>query len=286
MDRICAACGFSGSEFRFEKAGYNIRQCALCGLEFVDFSPQQGFAQAFYSESFFKDEEDKFGYSDYVADKAMHMRYNAKKAAIVKHHISNGTLLDVGCAAGYFLESMGDGWDLHGVEPSECMVGLAREKFGDRVSHAPFEDYENSGGFDAVTMWDSLEHVTDPELCVRKAHSMLKDDGFLFVGTPDAGSVAARLLGRHWYYYSPPAHLHFFNKRNIRLFLTRTGFRVEKISYMGKYISVAEALINLFQMTGIEGFKRLSQKLANIPRWNIMLPYMVFDDMVIVARKT
>jgi 2-polyprenyl-3-methyl-5-hydroxy-6-metoxy-1,4-benzoquinol methylase len=257
-----------------------------CGLEFVDFAPMEGFAQAFYSESFFKDEEDKFGYSDYVADKAMHMRYNAKKMAIVTSYLSRGTLLDVGCAAGYFLESMGVGWDLYGVEPSECMVRLAREKFGNRVCHIPFEDYESPGGFDAVTMWDSLEHVTDPELCIRKAYSMLKDGGFLFVGTPDAGSLVPKLLGRHWYYYSPPAHLHFFNKRSIRLFLAKTGFRVEKVGYLGKYVSVAEVLINLYQMIGLQGLKRLSQKLAGMPRWNIILPYMVFDDMVIVARKT
>jgi SAM-dependent methyltransferase len=165
------------------------------------------------------------------------------------------------------------------------MASMARKKFGDRIAHAPFEDYEPDVSFDVVTMWDSLEHVADPAACIRKAHCVLQGSGYLFMRTPDAGSPAAMILGRSWYHYAPPGHLHFFDRKTISLLLDRNGFRLLRIAYLARYVSLAEIVINLGLMLNMQKLKDISGKLMNSARWNLTIPYQVFDEMVVAAVK-
>ncbi|MFH1116625.1 MAG: class I SAM-dependent methyltransferase [Pseudomonadota bacterium] len=285
MNESCAVCGSSQSELLFEKAGYEVLKCRICGFRYAHFEPGEDFARRFYTDDFFKDGYHKNGYIDYVADRHNHRRMAIQALKFMERYVKGGTLLDVGCAAGYFLEALGPAWEPYGCEPSEEMAALARKKFGDRISHLPFEDYGPDVPFDVVTMWDALEHVVDPAVCIRKVHGVLRDHGYVFLRTPDAGSPAARLLGRAWYHYAPPGHLHFFDRKTISLLLDRNGFRLLKIVYLARYVSLAEIVINLGIMLDMGKVKDLSGRLMNNARWNLTIPYQVFDEMVVAAVK-
>lgn len=285
MKRVCAACGYPRSKFLFEKDGYSILRCKNCCFEFVDFQPGDGFTSDFYTKDYFVDGHDKCGYADYLQEKPNLMRSNIKRVRFIENYVSGGSILDVGCSAGFFLEALGPRWDPYGCEPSGAMVEFAREKFGERITRAALEEYEPGRTFDVITMWDCLEHTVEPNLFIRKALSLLKDDGFLFLGTPDAGSPAPRVLGRYWYYYVPPSHLQYFDRWNIEIFLERNGFRMRRLVYFAKYVSLAEIVANLGYMFGNQGMKQLSERLLRLSRWNVSIPYMVFDDMVVMARK-
>lgn len=286
MKRTCAACGHNRAVFLFEKYGYSILRCRCCRFEFVDFDAQDGFTKDFYTEDFFVEGHHKFGYADYLQEKPSLMRSNVKRASFVERYIKGGSILDVGCAAGFFLEALGPHWDVYGCEPSEAMVAIARERFGNRIAQTSLEDYEPGRKFDVVSMWDCLEHMTDPNLAMTKAASLLNDDGFLFIGTPDAGSPAPRILGRHWYYYIPPAHLQHFDRWNIEIFLERNGFRMKSLFYFGKSVSLAEMIANISYVLDHPGIKRLSERILKSPKLNVSVPFMVFDDMTIMARKS
>ena len=188
MNGPCAVCGSFQPELLFEKDGYDVLRCGNCGFRYAHFEPGEDFAREFYTDDFFKDGYHKNGYIDYVADRHNHKRMAIQAIKFIERYVRGGTLLDVGCAAGYFLESLGPAWEPYGCEPSQGMAALARKQFGDRISHVPFEDYQPDVSFDVVTMWDALEHVVDPAECIRKAHRVLRDNGYLFLRTPDAGS--------------------------------------------------------------------------------------------------
>ena len=101
-----------------------------------------------------------------------------------------GRLLDVGCARGSFLSlARAAGWRAEGVELSERHVVAARARGftvweGDFV-RAPFE----AGTFQAITMWDFLEHVNDPHAVLAAARRLLAPGGVLLVFTIDSSSL-------------------------------------------------------------------------------------------------
>jgi len=254
-------------------------------MRYVDHRLGEGFATDFYADDFFKDGYHKYGYVDYVADAANHRRMAARAIRFMKRYVNGGKLLDVGCAAGYFLDALGPEWEPYGCEPCLGMANIARRKFGDRIAAVPFEEYHSDVRFDVVTMWDSIEHVVEPARCIASAHGLLDDSGFLFLRTPDAGSPAARLLGKSWYHYGPPGHLHFFDRKTISALLGRHGFQVRRVIYLPRYVSLSEILINLGAMLGSKGLKDLSAWLAESSHWNVSIPYQVFDEMVVMARK-
>ena len=132
----------------------------------------------------------------------------------------NGRVLDIGCASGHFLEAARQaGWSITGVEPSEVLFARARETLGDdaelacsTLEHSSLE----AESFDAVTLWDVLEHVPDPLGFMRHCRNLLKPGGKLFVNVPDLDSAEARLLGRRWPLLLAE-HLNYFNRPSLRL---------------------------------------------------------------------
>jgi cyclopropane fatty-acyl-phospholipid synthase-like methyltransferase len=68
------------------------------------------------------------------------------------HTWKRGTLLDVGCGTGLFLEFLQrNGWTVQGLEYTEDMALLAREK-GLKVTR---------GGFSQISQWkDLFDHIT------------------------------------------------------------------------------------------------------------------------------
>jgi len=286
MNNACLVCGSTASTFCFEKNGYNILRCTSCGFKHVDIETQDGFARDFYTEDFFTAGHDKYGYADYFAEKPNLMRWNAKKVAFMERYISGGSILDVGCAAGFFLESLGPAWDRYGCDASSAMVRLANQQFGERITETVFEEYSPGRTFDVITMWDFIEHVADPVACLNKVASLLADDGYVFIGTPDTASPVVHILGKHWYNYIPPAHLHYFSRWNIPIFLRNNGFRMKRLVYFGKFVTLAEIALDLSYMFRHAGLRRISERISANPAWNLNVPYMVFDDMVVMARKS
>lgn len=138
---------------------------------------------------------------------------------IVRRFVSAGRLLDVGCASGSFLRCAADsGWQVVGVEPSEVLCAKARASLGDRgeVFCVPLQ---NAGlapaSFDALTLWDVLEHVTEPRAFMQLCASLLKPGGYFFVNVPDLDSLPARLLGERWPLLLAE-HLNYFNRASLR----------------------------------------------------------------------
>jgi hypothetical protein len=54
------------------------------------------------------------------------------------------------------------------------------------------------GGFDMVTIWDVLEHVTSPTEFLRSAAAQLRPGGYLVLNVPRIDSMASRLLKGRW----------------------------------------------------------------------------------------
>jgi hypothetical protein len=79
-------------------------------------------------------------------------------------------------------------------------------------------------GYDAVTLWDVLEHMESPHRFVSELNTK-----FLFVLTPDATGLKGKLNG--WRHYRPDEHQHYFTKESMTLFLERNGYKVREMNH-------------------------------------------------------
>ena len=79
-------------------------------------------------------------------------------------------------------------------------------------------------GFDAITMWDVIEHLPNPHQVLEEAHSILRDGGYVALSTVNSSSLGAELAGRSWRHLVPPLHLNYFTRASLFRLLRLTGF--------------------------------------------------------------
>jgi 2-polyprenyl-3-methyl-5-hydroxy-6-metoxy-1,4-benzoquinol methylase len=165
-----------------------------------------------------------------------------------------GRLLDVGAGSGSFLETAAArGWQAEGVELSPELAARAEARSGARVRCGDFPAVElPPSSWDAITMWDVLEHTVDPGAFLDRARELLAPGGALVVFTIDAaslfnivGHLGWRLsLGR----LSSPLellydkrHNHYFTSRTLATLVARHGFAVEFLAnhpaHLGRWLS-------------------------------------------------
>lgn len=141
-----------------------------------------------------------------------------------------GRLLDLGCGTGAFLRTMAEaGWECWGVEPSSSAAAsfAGCRVFSGELKNAGFED----NFFDAVTLWQVLEHLPDPRACLLDIRRILKDDGVIVISVPNIESFQAFLGGESWFALELPRHRWQFSARTLTGLLEKNGFEVKKIRH-------------------------------------------------------
>jgi len=181
---------------------------------------------------------------DVLADSYMHMvdeEYvreeqgrRASSAPILEYMRKlgkSGHLLDIGCAAGFFLdEARKKGWEIYGLELSEWAVAYGKEKLkldnlrqGTLVRGMYPDSY-----FDVIVMQDTIEHLIDPKAQLAEMRRILKADGVICVTTPDIDSLLSRILRAKWWGIKR-FHLYYFSRATLCGMLSATGFGPIKI---------------------------------------------------------
>lgn len=159
---------------------------------------------------------------------------------VLESKIGMGRLLDVGCGAGTFMSiAQSRGWDVHGVELCEPLCVAAEQAVGaDRVARLAFEALPKPHRlYDAITMWDVIEHVLDPAAFVAKARAMVRPGGIVVVCTPDEESLLARTgqalyrVSRGRYSYPalalhPRYHTYFLSGTSLGAIFARHDMKV------------------------------------------------------------
>lgn len=142
-------------------------------------------------------------------------------------------LLDVGCSSGAFLmAARALGYRAEGVEPAPQAAAAARaaglQVFPGTLQAASFPDR----CFDAVTLFEVIEHLSDPVGLAREVHRVLRPGGIFLIGTANTASWTARAMGAQWEYLSIErhgGHVSFFDTVTMRVLAKRAGFRVARI---------------------------------------------------------
>jgi SAM-dependent methyltransferase len=220
--------------FRCTHSGYGthppIVQCQRCGLVYTDPRPDGGDILETYEAV-----EDPL-YIEEREGRVLTFEHHLKPLERLTGPPEGRPLLDAGAYTGVLVEIAAQhGWDAWGVEPSRWAVEQARAR-GLHMVQGTLETADlPEGHFDVVTMWDVIEHLTNPRLALRRAHGLLKPGGLLVVHTIDIESLFARLMGPRWPWLME-MHIYYFSRRTLRAMLERCGFHVVSDKPQGRYL--------------------------------------------------
>lgn len=247
----CNLCGDSNATLFLALKGFNLVKCRHCGLIYVNPRPTPQALYGMYDESYFVHRDncytdEYFGYYDYLANKGKIKKNFVRHLKTIERFRSPGQILDVGCAAGYFLSSARErGWQVSGLDVSAFAVDAAGKEFGEESIKLAtlLEACYPAESFDAVTLWDVLEHMPDPSANLKEAWRILKPGGILGLVIPNAGSAAAIVMGRWWPEFRRiKEHIYFFTKPTILAMLRKAGFDSMLMEGAGRIFSVTELL--------------------------------------------
>ncbi len=277
----CELCGSQKARLLYIKNGYQIFNCQSCQLVFVGQAPTEEELKKYYSEDYFKEGKEKFGYFDYETEAKFCQENFLNKIKKIENFKTGGRLLDVGCAYGFFLKKCGRKWKASGIEISEHAAEVARKKFKldvfkGTLLNSPWKNKE----FDVITMWDVLDHTKNPFEDLKKINNLLKDQGLLVLNVGDIDSLCAKIMGKRWYLMIPPTHLFFFSKKTITSLLEKANFKVLKVEYEGKFVSLKLCFFRLRYVFGNKYLDSAFRFLENNFRKTKV--YLDFKDLITV----
>lgn len=137
-------------------------------------------------------------------------------------------ILDIGCHTGSFLGGLPSAWRRHGIESAQEPCRIARERQNVNLIGTRIEaiDAVWAGQFDAVTMFDVIEHLPDPGAGIAQAARLVKPGGVLLISSGDLDAWTWRWLGAGHWYLQTPQHLSVISRRFLRFMADRHGLRL------------------------------------------------------------
>lgn len=213
--RPCPACDGREADPAFTVGGFEHVRCRECATLFVAALPDAEAIAATYLAP---------DYHSSAQGQEARMRAEADARAAILRKYGVREVLEVGCGPGHFLDACRDlGIRVEGVD--RAATAEAPRRRGHTVHDVWLADLAPvEPRFDAVAMWEVLEHLPDPKDMLVRARAWLRPGGFLALSTPSSSGLPARALGPRFPMVCPPDHLELFSRAGLAALLARAGF--------------------------------------------------------------
>ena len=283
----CLLCATEDNKELFQKEGRRIVQCRNCGFIFVANPPSADELRKYYSQAYFTDGQ-KGSYSDEEDDFTPADNNSRRKLRELMRWKSGGLLYEVGCGAGAFLRQAQKYFTVGGSDLSDAAVKSVRKRLNmPQVQSGDFLELElPEATFDAVVMFDVLEHLKNPLRNLEKVNCLLRPGGILYITTPDIGSLLFRCQTKKWHLMTPTEHLSFFSSSTIRLLLEKTRFDIVKICHPGQSTNIGYIIRKFHRLYGSKVWIQIIGRLLRATRFDRLNIWLnLYDVMGVVARK-
>ncbi|MHB2026713.1 MAG: class I SAM-dependent methyltransferase [Elusimicrobiota bacterium] len=195
---------------------YLIRGCRTCGLIFSD--PRESPGPDWYER--FQNQE-KPSLKDW--------RY----LTFLNEPIPRGQILDVGCGNGFFLLMATEkGFNPAGFDfgPGPIKEAIASGLKDVRQAGFEFLDSPPLDLYDAATLFDVLEHASEPGALLVSLGRWVKPGGFLAVSVPNGRRPSLGGYRREGFDY-PPFHFTRWTPESLATALERAGFGIVRFDF-------------------------------------------------------
>lgn len=276
----CIVCESSSNTTLYE----GILKCKDCGYVYADLDFSDEEFSRLYDKKYFFGEE----YSNYVADKKVHQKNFRLRWKVLRKFLDScrhRNLLEIGSAYGFFLDQVRNEFaTVQGIDIAQDGARYARETLNLDVLCGDFltSDFGDRS-FDVVCMWDTIEHLPQPQLFLQKIKKVTQPGALLAITTGDIDSANARAMKRKWRLIHPPTHAHYFSRKTLSELLRRNHFEVLYSRYCGFYRSIDNIAYNILVLRRHN--RRLYDLIGKSGTLRLCVYLNLYDIRYVIARR-
>jgi 2-polyprenyl-3-methyl-5-hydroxy-6-metoxy-1,4-benzoquinol methylase len=230
--RACPTCGSTDETLELEKDHMRIVRCKVCDLVYVNPTFDEVHYKQVYASQIYQDIVRDLGINSH--EYRMN-RFGSERVQMMGEHLHlpNGRpprYLDVGCSTGFVVEAARDkGWEATGIDLNPSAIEFGRSRGLDLRTVALEDTGFAPRTFDAVSLFDVLEHLLDPRRTLSACADLLAPGGILFLYVPNFDSASRLLMGPNAHFIWPTHHLNYYTPTTIRDLMLRHSLTPELI---------------------------------------------------------
>ena len=217
---FCPLCNYNNSTTLFSLGNkYKLLRCNNCRFVFILPRPSFSELEEYYNTDY------KYNYTPKPISKVK-AKYSARRLdkLIIQHNPKTKTVLEIGCSFGstiYGLEQ--HGYQVAGTDLSKSSCDYISENYDIKAYNSEFPPVEEYGNYDALIISQLIEHIIEPVDFLKSALIYLKNDGLVFIATPNIDCFLFNIFRKNYHIIRPPEHINFFNSSSIRRLFTESG---------------------------------------------------------------
>lgn len=147
----------------------------------------------------------------------------------IASNYERGSVLDVGCFAGKFLEFLGPDFKRFGIEIHSGAAKKAEQK-GVQILGEDYISLETfSDTFDVVVAMDVIEHVPDPYFFLKLLVGVLRPGGSIIISTGNTQATSWQWMGSRYWYCTIAEHISFINPAWCYHVAQKINLKVDRI---------------------------------------------------------
>jgi len=260
--RKCPSCETTAFSRILKKDHMDIVQCDQCSLVYTN---------PVFNEEHYKTTYKSEDYQEIVKDLGEEShdyrvrRFGSERIKIMSQFNKNQKpirYLDVGCSTGFVVEAAkNEGWDAVGIDLNPSAIEFGQSRGLDLRNNSLDQISFSENYFDVISLFDVLEHLTNPKDIISQALYYLKNDGLIFLYVPNWDSASRFLMGENAHFIWPTHHLNYYTPQTIISFLKIFDLKIEYLVTEGldivDYIWREEEIQN----NNVEALKKITDKL-------------------------
>lgn len=267
------------------RLGYHMGVCGGCGsVVCLDDVADEVLAALYKDPGYYHGGCHPYGYG------GESRRSNERRAPIWSDRLaaiasltSGRHLLDVGPGMGGFVRfAQARGWHVAAVDayPANELSAPVVPTIDDAAALGPF---------DAVCLFDVVEHLADPLALLQGLPELLAGSGCVVIASPNAGGASFRSSGFDWIEVRPPEHLAIPSHVGMEAALERAGLRLVRtvghLVHTWQWPPIRSRLVDAQSVSGIGaksshfGLRALNRMLREV-RTRLPYPAPALQDYV------
>ena len=212
---------------------WRLVECTACKTRFhglvLDPAWQSRLYDVWMSEEAIRTFEEREGWHQFHHRFADGRRWLGHVLSIEKmtreDRVGDLKILDFGCGAGSFLAHAAQlGAQSYGVDASPGRRSIAERPNVQIVRELSDLPSSLRGTFDAVTLFEVLEHLVEPHGALKELREWIRPGGILVLETPNAGHIDAITTKSEYLAVHPFEHINAFSPASLTGIARNAGF--------------------------------------------------------------
>jgi SAM-dependent methyltransferase len=209
---------------------YHVVKCRNCGLLRTNPRPTSESMERYYPEDYGPYQSTAVNLTQRSQPAIRSLSKLLDPRTKIVPQLSPGRMLEIGCGSGAFLHQMANlGWQVEGLEMNAKAAARAHA-LGYPVRAASLERASDPREpYDLIVGWHVFEHLQNPVLVLQKLHRWSKNNGWLALSMPDAGSWEFKLFRDKWYALQVPTHLYHYTPDSLKKVLACGDWELDRL---------------------------------------------------------